>query len=111
VLNCKRLRNLDGLVAGLMLLLWLSTFALAASPQLHHLFHRDAPSVSHQCLITQLQQHPLWVGFALPVAPAVAPAVVTLAGCAQIQAFSHSDIRLSPSRAPPPVCSSIPVVG
>jgi len=107
----KRLRNVGGPAAVLMLLLWLSTFALAASPQLHNLFHRDAQNVSHQCLITQLHQQPLWVGFALPVAPVAAPAVVTLAGRTDFQAFPHSDLRLSPTRAPPAGGTSIPVVG
>ena len=107
----KRLRNFGVPAVVLMLLLWLGTFALAASPQLHRLLHRDAQSVNHHCLITQLQQHPLWVGFAPAVAPVTAPAVVTSFGCADSQAFPHSDLRLSPSRAPPLLVSSITVAG
>ncbi len=107
----KRLRTVGVPAVVLMLLLWLGTFALAASPQLHRLLHRDAQSVNHHCLITQLQQHPLWVGFAPAVAPVTAPSLAMPVCRADFQAFPPADLRLSPSRAPPISVSSIPVAG
>jgi hypothetical protein len=65
-------------VAGLMLLLWVGTFALTVSPELHHRLHQDSQGPDHNCLITQIQQHPLLAGFATIVAPATAP--ITVAG-------------------------------
>jgi hypothetical protein len=98
-------------VAGLMLLLWLGTFALTVSPELHHFIHRDSQGPDHNCLITQIQQHPLLAGFATITAPAPAP--ITVAGVcrAEVQYLPTSDHRLSPSRAPPFVFSSPTVVG
>jgi hypothetical protein len=94
-----------------MLLLWLGTFALTVSPQLHHLLHPDSQAPDHNCLITQIQQHPLLAGFAAIAAPAPAPAVVTLVCSPEIQFLPAPDCRLSPSRAPPFLFSSPTVVG
>jgi hypothetical protein len=90
-------------VVGLMFLLWLGTFALAASPQLHRLLHEDADSAGHHCLITQIQQQPLLAGF-VPVAIPAAPVADAGVVCRADFQFLHScDYRLSPSRAPPAV--------
>jgi hypothetical protein len=98
-------------VAGLMLLLWLGTFALTVSPALHHLLHPDSQGPNHNCLITQIQQHPLLTGVAAIAAPA--PVLVTAAAVcrAEVQFLPASDHRLSPSRAPPFLFSSPTVVG
>lgn len=98
-------------VVGLMLLLWVGTFALTVSPELHHLLHPDSQSPNHNCLITQLQQHPLLAGFATITAPVPAPVEVSTACTAEVQFLPAYDYRLSPSRAPPFLFSSPTVVG
>src|ERR1019366_8782872 len=60
-------------VAALMLLLWLGTFALMVSPELHRLLHQDSQGLNHNCLITQIQQHPLLAGLTIPPAPPGVP--------------------------------------
>jgi len=98
-------------VAGVMLLLWVGTFALTVSPELHHLLHQDSQSPNHNCLVTQIQQHPLLAGFAAIIAPLPAPVAETAACRAEVQFLPASDRRLSPSRAPPFLFSSPTVVG
>jgi hypothetical protein len=98
-------------VAALMLLLWVGTFALTVSPELHHLLHPDSQAPNHNCLITQIQQHPVLAGFATITAPVPAPAEVPATGSAEVQFLPASDHRLSPSRAPPFLFSSPTVVG
>jgi hypothetical protein len=98
-------------VAGLMLLLWVGTFALTVSPALHHLLHQDSQGPDHNCLITQIQQHPLLAGLAAITAPAPASVVVTVACRTEAQFLPARDYRLSPSRAPPFHFSSPTVVG
>ena len=98
-------------VAGLMLLLWVGTFALMVSPELHHLLHQDAQGPSHNCLITQIQQHPLLAGYAAVSVLASAPVVVTAVCRAEAPFLPASDHRLAPSRAPPFVFSSPKVAG
>ena len=91
-----------------MFVLWLGTFALTVSPQLHRWLHEDADSPTHACLVTQLRQHLLLVGFAPVVA---APLVLTRIASVEfpeVQFLPSGDYRLSPSRAPP-LISSIPV--
>jgi hypothetical protein len=94
-----------------MLLLWLGTFALAASPELHRLFHPDSNSPTHHCLITQLQQHPLYVGFAAPVEPVSLPPGLATASQPEFQFLPVQDVRLALSRGPPSFVSSSPVAG
>ena len=98
-------------VAGLMLLLWVGTIALTVSPELHRLFHGDAQGADHNCLITQIQQHPLLAGFIAIVAPAPALTTVAFVWPTEVQVLTASDYRLSPSRAPPFPLSSRAVVG
>jgi hypothetical protein len=98
-------------VAGLMLLLWLGTFALTVSPELHHLLHQDSQGPNHNCLITQIQQHPLLAGFAAITAPVPAPVAVAAACPAEVHFLPARDYRLSLSRAPPSLFSSPTVVG
>src|SRR6266404_3833359 len=92
----KRQQSVGNLAAiALMLFLWLGTCALAASPELHRLIHKDAQAPVHNCLVTQLQQHSLLTGFvavAEPIAPAV---VVTQASSRDFELFSSFDYRLS----------------
>jgi hypothetical protein len=95
-------------VVCLMFILWLGTFALTVSPQLHRWLHEDAGSSTHACLITQLRQHTLLVGFAPAVAPPLVLIQTATAEFPEVQFLSSGDYRLSPSRAPP-LISSIPV--
>jgi hypothetical protein len=85
----------------LMLFLWLGTFAITISPQLHSLLHADARSANHTCLITHLSKGALVLG-AGPVRVEV-PAVIShvLPGISGPQYFSPLDYRVSASRAPP----------
>lgn len=99
------------LAAGLMLALWLITFTLAVCPQFHQLLHHDAQNATHSCLITQVQQHLLTTGFVAVVVPAPPEAIVGSICFGEFQYLPTRDYRLSPSRAPPSVSSSIPVVG
>jgi hypothetical protein len=94
-----------------MLLLWIGTFALTVSPELHQLLHPDAQGSDHNCLITQLQQHTLLAGFAAIIAALPAPVVGTAVCRAEVQFVPAFDYRLSPSRAPPFLFSSLTVVG
>jgi hypothetical protein len=94
-----------------MLLLWVGTFALVVSPELHQLLHQDAQGPNHNCLITQIQQHPLLAGFTAISASVPASAAVAAACRAEVQFLPASDHRLSPSRAPPILFSSPLVAG
>jgi hypothetical protein len=94
-----------------MLLLWLVVVALATSPQLHHLLHRDADDVGHCCLITQIQKHHL--------TPASASAVLLAAPDHGFKSIHHpelqhpptSDYRLYFGRAPPSVHPTTTIAG
>ena len=107
----KRLRNVGVPAVLLMLLLWLAAFALASSPQLHRLLHADSKNPNHHCLVTQLQHHPLLVGLVPVVSPVVAPSGLAAICQPDFQVLPANDRRLAPSRGPPSVISSIPVVG
>jgi hypothetical protein len=95
----------------LMLLLWLGTFALTASPELHRVFHPDSKNPSHRCLITQIQHQPLLAGFAAPVAPVSSPSGLAVISPSEFQFVPVQDTRLSFSRGPPSFVSSFPVAG
>jgi hypothetical protein len=97
--------------AGLMLSLWVGTFALMVSPELHRLLHQDSQGPNHNCLITQIQHHPLLGGFAIITAPTPAPVTVVAVWRAEVQFLPAVDYWLSPSRAPPILFSSPTVVG
>ena len=96
---------------SLMLWLWVGTFALAASPELHRLLHQDAQNPSHHCLVTQVQQQPLLAGLVSSVAPAGPPALIEWVRSESFEFLPAVNPRLHPVRGPPSVISSIPVVG
>ena len=94
-----------------MLVLWLATFALAVSPQLHRLLHQDAHNLNHHCLITQIKQQNLIAG-----TPAALQVEASLDGFDVVASFdeqfvSSFDFRASFSRGPPSFSSSKAVVG
>ncbi len=89
------------LVAGLMLVLWLGTIALAASPQLHQKLHNDSKSLTHECSATLLSKgHLLGEGSASFVL-ALLPVCFGLLLRLDFFHFLSLDYRLSFSRAPP----------
>jgi hypothetical protein len=109
--TARRKRGGGVLAVVVMLLLWLGTFALTASPDLHRLLHADSKNPSHHCLITQLQQQPLLAGFAAPVAPVSLAQGLAAALPSDAQFLRLQVRRLSPSRGPPVSVSSIQVGG
>jgi hypothetical protein len=84
-----------------MLLLWLGTLALAVSPELHQLLHKDAKSSTHNCVVTQLSGGLVSAGSAPITAPLPPVSCAGLAAPVESQDFLSFEHRLSPSRAPP----------
>jgi hypothetical protein len=97
--------------AGLMFVLWLGSFLLASSPELHRLLHSDAQSPNHHCLVTQIKEHSVVSGCAALSAPVFTPTTFAPVRCAEFQFVPSCDYRLSPSRAPPSAFSSDTVAG
>lgn len=87
--------------AVLMLGLWLGLGALAISPELHRLVHKDARASSHHCLVTQLQRHSITPGLAPILAPVLTDRWIIQPAAPELRVQLSSDHRLSPSRAPP----------
>lgn len=85
----------------LMILLWLVTWALTVSPDLHHFLHQDSQTATHACLITQLHQHPPLVVVVALVAPPPTTTPFEPSHGAEFCLPDRVDYRLSPSRAPP----------
>lgn len=88
------------LVSLLALVLYLFVAALAAAPELHHLFNHDADDPDHQCAATVIAQGQV------DAAPAVVALVVPTAVVEQPLAvaplwLASPDFWLLPERAPP----------
>src|ERR1041385_87529 len=109
--TAKRPRRVGKCAIALMVLLWLGTLGLKASPGLHRIFHPDAKSPSHNCVVTQLQHHLVLVGAAPAVAPLSAPDGLAAIRSREFQFLPVQDTRLSFSRGPPWLVSSFPVAG
>jgi len=99
------------LIVGLMLVLWLGTAALAASPQLHQRLHKDSKNATHECLVTLLSKSQLLAGGAGSFVLALIPIFFGLLVTAESFHFTIIDYRLSPSRAPPLPLRCLTVVG
>jgi hypothetical protein len=115
VQNCftnNRSRGMSrGFVVGLMLVLWLGTAALAASPDLHQWFHKDSQNITHECVVTLLSKSHLVAG---ATGCFVLALIRVFFGGLLIEESSplcRIDFRLSPSRAPPAFVFSSTVVG
>jgi len=96
-------------IAALMFVLWFETVSLAVSPQLHQLLPSDARNPDHHCLVTQIKEHSIlssWSAVALPAPPAKG---IGLVPCAELQFPPAKGNRLSHSRAPPALFSSVTV--
>src|SRR6266516_2250430 len=109
-LTRQQRRVAKALVAYLMLALWCITAAQVASPQLHHLLHKDSQKSTHECLVTQLTKSAQLAG-GIPIVVAAPAPICVYAFCSELQYFPVPDHRVSPSRAPPAVSSSTRVIG
>jgi hypothetical protein len=89
------------LIVSLMVVLWLATAAVAASPELHHRLHRDSKSVTHECVVTLFSKSYLLNGSTSSFVLALIPVFFGLFLLLQSFRFSIIDYRLSPSRMPP----------
>ena len=49
-----------GSVVGLLVLLWMSSALLSASPELHHWLHADSQQAGHECILTLLSHGHAW---------------------------------------------------
>jgi hypothetical protein len=94
-----------------MLGLWLGLGALAVSPKLHQLLHQDAQAPAHHCLISQCSKASLLDGVVGQVFGTPPAGGEELPCFTEVRVLTTADRRLSPSRAPPEVFSSIRVVG
>ena len=99
------------LIVGLMLLLWMGTAALAASPALHQYLHKDSKSLSHECIVTLLSKSHLLAGGNSNFVLVLIPIFFGLLLAVECFQFSIIEFRLSPSRAPPLTPASLTVVG
>ena len=88
-------------MVGLVLLL----NALAASPNLHELFHPDAGKVEHQCAVT-LFAHGQVDSAAVVLTPATVADLVQLSLRLEISVFTPAIENLPAGRAPPVSVSS-----
>jgi hypothetical protein len=89
------------MLASLVLLL----NALATSPALHELIHKDAGQADHQCAVTLFAQGKV----DSPACEVTVPAPALLVETTPKIAFSvfHTNVEgLPPGRAPPPAVSS-----
>jgi len=94
-----------------MLVLWLGTFLLASSHELHRLLHPDAQSSSHHCVVTQVREHSILAVVPVAAIPQAPAAEIASLLPEQIPFVATSDYRVSPSRAPPSFFSSVAVAG
>ncbi len=91
-------------MAGALLALFLSVFALTLSEALHRTFHADACQPQHQCAVTMLQSGQVET----PVCPLVVisiPTVVMVAVCVENDFVPSADFSLPPSCGPPALLS------
>jgi hypothetical protein len=93
--------SLGSLLVCLVLLL----NALAASPNLHELFHPDAGKVEHQCAVT-LFAHGQVDSAAVDLPPAAVIASIQLSPRLEISVFAPAIENLPAGRAPPVYVSS-----
>ena len=86
-----------------MVTLWMGLNAVALSPKLHQLFHKDAKDADHTCVVTKLQQHSVAPGLVPVIAPLPTDRWNPQPAAPDLQVLLTSDHRLLPSRAPPAV--------
>lgn len=89
------------ITASLCVLLWLAVGMLSVSPHLHEQLHSDPASPSHECILTLLHKGNVLPGPTTILAPQADLVVLDLPQHRLNEPFSSTDLRLSPSRAPP----------
>jgi hypothetical protein len=88
-------------IAGLLLVSWLFTTAMAACPALHEYFHHDAGSPDHQCAVTLFTHGQLMTADTAPVLAVFVLLMVFGVPLVKLAEFSSVDLRLGFGRAPP----------
>jgi hypothetical protein len=92
---------------SLMLGLYLAAAIFSASSQLHHWLHHDSDRGSHQCVVTLITKAQLFAGVAETKAVVAVALIVSIPILDPVRKFSAVDYRISASRAPPLVSSSL----
>src|SRR6185436_14575021 len=92
--------------AGLMFVLWLGTFALSSSSELHQLLHSDAQNPNHHCIVTQVKEHSFLSAISIVAVPVLPGVALPPIPCCEFQFLATHHYGLSPSRAPPSHFSS-----
>ena len=111
-LTARRSPRVSALAAvWLMVLLWLGSSALAASPQLHHWVHQDSDNPSHECFVTRLHQQPILTESLQTTLTAPTHCALGLPAYGVLTPVSSPEFHYSPSRAPPLHPASYWVVG
>jgi hypothetical protein len=107
-MTIRRLNSAVQLAAtGLMLTLWLAVVVLSISPALHQLLHHDSQSGKHECLVTHFIKNQVLSGASAGVVLMVDPVCVAASLPVDLTFVSPPEYRLSPSRAPPALFSSL----
>lgn len=89
------------LVSALMMALFCLLLAASLSAKVHHFFHKDSHSPTHQCVATQLASGQL-LESTLPVsAPAPLAGLEVRSPAFGFFRLTTTDVRLMPERAPP----------
>jgi hypothetical protein len=88
-------------IAGLLLVSWLFTTAMAVSPALHKYFHHDAGSPDHQCAVTLFTHGQLMTEDTAPVLAIFVLLMLFYVPLVKLAEFSSIDLRLGFGRAPP----------
>ena len=85
-------------LAGMLLGLWVFVVLLAAVPALHHVFHSDADSPTHKCVVEQLGS-----GIHLPIPDAIIARTSDVVSSvpADLVIAPTLDVALALSRGPP----------
>ena len=93
----------------MLLGLWAFALSLTAVPELHHLFHAEADSSNHHCMVEQLGHGALVQHTPDPVVrPLWQLSTSPLAGA---ELYTPADLRLALTRAPPSPAIQIVAVG
>ena len=87
-------------MAGVLLALFLSVFALILSETLHRALHKEACQPSHQCAVTMLQSGQVEMPV-VTITPVLVTAVTVVALPAQNNFVPSVTLSLPPSCGPP----------
>jgi hypothetical protein len=88
-------------LAAFLIVTFLASLLLAASPSLHEKLHPNASEASHQCVITTFQQHQLLASNPTPILVELNSGFALLCPITEFIAPDETNFRFSASRAPP----------